>query len=196
MTSLQQIGREAAVSRGTPSYFFGSKEGVYVAVKERLAQRVRDFAEQARSADLDRAKAEEKDPGESIADALRSYVDFLAANPNYVRLVEREASGEDAALEGASSPEARMAESLSAFGLEVLDEDLRRGPFREVDVAQLAASMIALCAFPFQLGGGLIRTLGIDPDHPGFVEARKEHVVDLLMHGILERGIDSAGENV
>lgn len=191
MTSLQDIGREAGVSRNTPSYFFGSKEGLYVAVKERLANEVRAFAEEAEAA---RTSEKERDPREAIAEALRSYVDFLAANPNYVRLVEREASGEAAALEGASSPDARMAESLGSFGLEVLEKDLRRGPFREVDVSQLAASMIALCSFPFLLSGGLIRTLGIDPDAPGFVQARKEHVVDLLMHGILEREADGAGK--
>lgn len=120
-------------------------------------------------------------------------MDFLAANPNYVRLVEREASGEDAALEGASSPDARMAESLGGFGLEVLEGELAKGPFREMDVGQLAASMIALCSFPFLLGGGLIRTLGIDPEDPKFIEARKEHVVDLLMCGILERESDNTG---
>lgn len=191
MTSLQEIGREAGVSRNTPSYFFGSKEGLYVAVKERLANEVRAFAEAAGAA---RAGEKERDPREAIAEALRSYVDFLVANPNYVRLVEREASGEDAGLEGASSPDAQMAESLGSFGLEVLEKDLRRGPFREVDAGQLAASMIALCSFPFLLGGGLVRTLGIEPDDPGFVEAHKEHVVDLLIRGILEREADDAGE--
>jgi hypothetical protein len=30
--------------------------------------------------------------------------------------------------------------------------------------------MIALCSFPFLLGSGLIRTLGLDPDDPGFPE--------------------------
>lgn len=188
--SLQEIGREAGVSRGTPSYFFGSKESLYVAVKERLANEVRTFAEEAGAA---RAGAGERDPRELIAGALGSYVDFLAANPNYVRLVEREAAGEDASLEGASSPGARMAESLGGFGLEVLERELNRGPFRGVDAGRLAASMIALCSFPFLLGGGLIRTIGLDPGDPGFVEEHKEHVLDLLMHGILEREPDDAG---
>ena len=138
-TSLQEIGREAGVSRNTPSYFFGSKEGLYVAVKERLANEVRAFAEEAGAARSGGKKG--RDPRGAIAEMLRSYMDFLAANPNYVRLVEREASGEDAALEG-----------------------------------------------------GLIRTLGIDPDEPDFVGARKEHVVDLLMNGILEREADDEGE--
>ena len=191
MTSLQEIGHEAGVSRGTPSYFFGSKEGLYVAVKERLANEVRTFAEEARAV---RVSREDKAPQEIIAEALWSYVDFLALNPNYVRLVEREAAGEDAARVGASSPDAKMADSLGGFGLEVLERELVRGPFREMDTEQLAASMIALCAFPFLLGGGLIRTLGINPEELGFVEARKEHVVELLMHGILECGMAGGKE--
>ncbi len=57
-----------------------------------------------------------------------------------------------------------------------------------MDPRQLAASMIALCSFPFLLGGGLIRTLGLDPDDPGFLEERKRHVVELVLGGIVERG--------
>src|SRR5687767_2430630 len=34
-TSLQEIGERAGVSRGTPGYFFGSKEALYRAVLER-----------------------------------------------------------------------------------------------------------------------------------------------------------------
>lgn len=48
--------------------------------------------------------------------------------------------------------------------------------------------MIALCSFPFLLGSGLIRTLGLDPDDPGFPEDRKRHVIELVLGGIVERG--------
>lgn len=69
LTSLKEIGEEAEVSRGTPSYFFGSKEGLYVAVKERLAEGVRVFAGEARGPATDRG---EKDPpgGTGRRDAL------------------------------------------------------------------------------------------------------------------------------
>lgn len=185
-TSLGEVGARAGVSRGTPSYFFGSKAGLYVAVKERLAGTVRAAAEEARASS--EGPAEGTDPREVLARGIGSYVDFLAANPNYVRLVEREASGEDAAIGGASSPGARMAESLGSFGVGFLKGELERGPFRGVDARQLAASMIALCSFPFLLGGGMIRTLGIDPEDPRFLEERKEHVVRLVLEGIERRG--------
>ena len=41
-TSLNQVGTQAGVSRGTPGYFFGSKEALYQAVLERCFGRVRD----------------------------------------------------------------------------------------------------------------------------------------------------------
>lgn len=185
-TTLRQIGEVAGVSRGTPSYFFDSKEGLYLAVKKRMAWQVRSFAEQAQRAGGDGGG--KADPREVLAGALALYTDFLAANPNYVRLVEREASGEeDTILKGAAPSEARLAESLGTFGIEFLEQELQRGLFREVDARQLAASMIALCSFPFLLGGSLIRTLGIDPDDPAFLEERKRHVVELVMKGICER---------
>lgn len=185
MTTLRQIGEAAGVSRGTPSYFFDSKEGLYLAVKERIARRVRSFAEEAQRAGGDGGSR--ADPREVLAGALALYTDFLAANPNYVRLVEREASGEEGTvLEGAAPSEARLAESLGNFGIEFLEQELQSGLFREVDARQLAASMIALCSFPFLLGGGLIRTLGIDLEDPAFLEERKRHVVELVMKGICE----------
>lgn len=48
--------------------------------------------------------------------------------------------------------------------------------------------MIALCSFPSLLGSSLIRTLGLDPDDPGFPEDGKRHVIELVLGGIVERG--------
>src|SRR5436305_2406551 len=89
--SLQEIGDAAGLSRGTPNYFFGSKQDLYVAVLERVfADReeatVRAFApvkawcETARAGSLRRP----------LARAIESYMSFLLARPAFVRLIERE----------------------------------------------------------------------------------------------------------
>lgn len=183
-TSLKEIGEAAGVSRGTPSYFFGTKEGLYLTVKARLSEFVREFAEEARTA----AGTEgDQDPREVLAQTMRIYMDFLASRPTYMRFIEREAAGEDAFLEKhevAPPGTTNLAETLGSFGRDFLERELSRGSFREVETAQLAASMVAVCAFPFLMGGGLVRTLGIDPEDPGFLEARKRHVVDLVLRGI------------
>lgn len=188
--SLKEIGEAAGLSRGTPAYFFGSKQGLYAAVKERLAEYVWEFAEQARSTDGSAANAETHGtPREAIADAARAYIDFLASRPSYVRFIEREAAGEDAFLRSApeASEEAKnLAASLAEFGNQFLERELERDghPLQYEEVRRLSASMCAVCCFPFLLGGGLFTTFGLDPSEPGFTEEHKEHAVRFILRGI------------
>ena len=182
--SLQQVGEEAGVSRGTPSYFFGSKKGLYRAVVERMADDVKGFVTGPHSGPVSGERGH--DVVEAMAAAIGGYVDFLASRPNFVALVGREVldvgrlSDEEPGL-------ANLAEVLGDPGAGFLAEGLRRGPFREnVDPKQLAISIIALCFFPFAHADGLLRKqLGLDPYDPSFIEERKRHVVDLVMRGIL-----------
>jgi TetR/AcrR family transcriptional regulator len=89
-TSMGDIGDAAGVSRGTPGYFFGSKEGLYVAVLERV------FAErQAATADAFAALAAWTAEGTgslaaAIGHAVERYLAFLLARPEFVLLVQRE----------------------------------------------------------------------------------------------------------
>src|ERR671931_1508167 len=89
--SLQQIGDAAGLSRGTPNYFFGSKQDLYVAVLERV------FADReeatARAFEPVRAWCESARPGslrQPLTRAIESYMSFLLARPAFVTLVLRE----------------------------------------------------------------------------------------------------------
>ncbi len=66
-TSLEAIGAAAGLSRGTPRYFFGSKEDLYRAVLTRIVER----AEAA-------GAAAEVPPGESLDQSVARYVRQLA----------------------------------------------------------------------------------------------------------------------
>ena len=185
--SLQEIGEDAGVSRGTPSYFFGSKKGLYRAVVERMAEDVRGFVSRPHSGPVSGEVG--NDVGEAMARAIGGYVDFLASRPNFVALVGREVL--DAGRLSDEEPGlASLAGVIGDPGAGFLAEGLRRGPFREdVDARQLAISIIALCFFPFAHADGLLRRqLGLDPYDPAFVKERKRHVVDLVMKGILAPG--------
>ncbi len=177
--SLLEIGREAGVSRGTPSYFFGSKKGLYRAVVERMVEDVKSFIGRARSGGTSGGSIEE-----AMAGRAGAYIDFLAARPNFVRLIEREVlDGGRLSDEKTGLPS--LAESLGDPGVEGLAGDLRRGPFRDVDAGQLTISIVALCFFPFAHERGLLAQIGADPWDREFIEARKRHVVALILHGIL-----------
>ena len=185
--SLQEVGEEAGVSRGTPSYFFGSKKGLYRAVVERMAEDVRGFVAGTRSRPVTGELG--NDVGEAMAWAIGGYVDFLASRPNFVSLVGREVLDWERLSEGEPGL-ASLADVLGDPGAGFLAEGLGRGPFREdVDPRHLAISIIALCFFPFAHADGLLRKqLGLDPYDPAFIEERKRHVVDLVMRGILAPG--------
>ena len=86
-TSLHDVGAAAGVSRGTPGYFFGSKPDLYQAVLERAFAEVRDAVRVGRARGLASSQGVET----ILAGAVSDYFDFLAARPNFVRLIEREA---------------------------------------------------------------------------------------------------------
>ena len=188
-TSLKEVGEAAGLSRGTPAYFFGSKEGLYRAVLDRVLRDAGALIEGANTGLLDPSEEERpKSPEEGLAAALGPYIDFLASRPSYMGLAEREALGRATGASGEETGgEARFPPVISMLGdagVGNLAEAMGRGRFRAADPKHLAASIIALCSYPFMLGGGLVRTLGIEPDDPAFVEEWKRYVVDLLVHGV------------
>ncbi len=87
-TSLNDVGAMAGVSRGTPGYFFGSKADLYRAVLERCFTEVREAVRAGRERALASNRSAERS---SWPAPSRDYFDFLAARPNFVRLIEREA---------------------------------------------------------------------------------------------------------
>lgn len=172
--SLQEIGRAAGVSRGTPGYFFGSKTGLYEAVLARAFA-----AELAFVAGAQIRAADAGDPKAELAAALGAFVDFLSARPTFVRLVEWEALAGGARLRAAPA----HAAALDA-GLAMVTDLLARGPFRPVDPAQALLDVLALCWFPFAHADTFARGLGVDPNDPSFAETRTRHVVDLVLRGL------------
>lgn len=173
--SLQEIGRAAGVSRGTPGYFFGSKEGLYAAVLERAFAAELRFVGEAQA----RAAAAGGGAEAELAAVVASFVEFLAAHPAFVRLVEREA------LAGGRRLNATPAHAAALDGGVATARDLiARGAGRPVDPAHLLLDVLALCWFPFAHADTFARALGLDPADPGFVAARTRHVVDLLVRGL------------
>ena len=176
--SLRGIGEQAGVSRGTPGYFFGSKEDLYRAVLERVFVEVGS----AITDEHDRLKAAGGSPEQVLSGAIGVYMDFLVRRPAFVRLVEWESLNGGAVL-------ADLAVHLETItrSVQMVAEELNRGAAVEMDPVQLMLSIMALCWFPLSQADTLMKTLGSDPFDPAFVEARKRHVVALI--------VDQVGRN-
>ncbi len=177
-TSLSEVGAAAGVSRGTPGYFFGSKQELYDAVLERCYEEVRQAVRAGRA----RALASQQPPEAILAGAVSDYFDFLAARPNFIRLIERRA------LSGGGTPVVEHLsagqEALAAISAELGLDDAPSG-----DAAQLLLSIIALCWFHLIHAQTVAPAVGVSLEEAADLERRKRHVVGLVLHGLggLER---------
>jgi AcrR family transcriptional regulator len=170
-TSLSDVGREAGLSRATPGYFFGSKAELHRAVLERCFEEVRHAVREGR----ERALASGHSAEVILAGAVSDYVDFVAARPQFVKLIHREALSDRASLDGFPLGLATGREMVAALTQELgLEEE------DPAEVAQLLFSLIALTWFPHLQGAMLGRAIGLDPADPEFLTRRKRHLIELF----------------
>ena len=173
-TSLTNVGAVAGVSRGTPGYFFRSKAELYQAVLDRCFAEVSEAVRAGRA----RALASGESPETILAGAVSDYFDFLAARPNFVRLIEREALNGSRLPEGVSHLSAGQ-EALAAISAELGLDDAPSG-----EAAQLLLSIIALCWFPMIHARTVAPAVGVRLDDGTELERRKRHVIGLVLHGL------------
>ena len=176
-TSLTQVGAAAGVSRGTPGYFFRSKAELYQAVLDRSFAEVRDAVRAGRA----RALASNESAETILAGAVTDYFDFLAARPNFVRLIEREALSGTRLPHGLSHLSAGQ-EALAAMSAELGLDDSPSG-----EAAQLLLSIISLCWFPMIHARTVAPAVGVRLEDRDEIDRRKRHVIDLVLHGIRGR---------
>jgi len=173
-TSLTQVGAAAGVSRGTPGYFFRSKAELYQAVLDRSFAEVREAVRAGRA----RALASNESLETILAGAVSDYFDFLAARPNFVRLIEREALNGGRLPDGDSHLSAGQ-EALAAISAELGLDDSASG-----EAAQLLLSIISLCWFSLIHARTVAPAVGVSLHDAAAIERRKRHVISLVLHGI------------
>ncbi len=121
-TSLEEIGREAGLSRGTPGYFFGSKQRLYGEVLDRILTR----AQATLAAASARQDASVPVP-ELLEEIVAAHLGVLTADPTLVRLIQWETLEGHGQILGAIGAQAHSFVELiqrlaAASGISELDE--------------------------------------------------------------------------
>ncbi len=174
-TSVERLSREAGLNRRMIYHYFGSKEGLYRAVIQRMYDR---------SASIEVPLAHMLLPADQLLERIiRAYYAFLRDHPEFVRLLawENLRQGRAARDIGIAETKAPILEALRL----ALQAGIREGRFRrDVDERQLLISCMGLSFFYFSNRHTLGRLLGFDLMSKAAVERRMSHVVNLLLDGI------------
>lgn len=176
--SLGEIAAAAGLSRGTPSYFFGSKAELYQAVLEEVFS---DREEATRRACRPLVSWAESGDGTSLGrpltEAVSGYLDFLLERPSFLKLIQREELTGAARLRAVSRESKAIEE---AFGAVRAVADQRE--LRSFAVGDIVLLFVSLTFFPAGQRSTFMASLGRDLSDP---KGRRRHVrlvVDQLLH--------------
>jgi len=136
---VDDIAARTKTSKRMIYYYFGGKEGLYLAVLEAAYRSIRSVET---TLDL-----EQRSPEEALRDLVTFTFDYQNAHPEFIRLVMNENI-----LNGMYVSRSKTIRRLNATVIDVLRDLLRRGQqagvFRhDIDPTDLHMSISALCIF-------------------------------------------------
>jgi TetR/AcrR family transcriptional regulator len=169
-TSVADIAAVAGVAKGTPSYFFGSKDGLWQAAIEHVSTLALEIMPTALQ------KAAGKTDTHTLIDVfIETYTDFHQAHPEFLRLMYwTTLQGID--LHEKVNPHIQN----SANALKAVMLTLSSAGSNE-DAIQTLLSVIGAANAHVLYGSTLITPLGVDPNNPEFRATRKAHLKRLLL---------------
>jgi TetR/AcrR family transcriptional regulator len=170
------IARGARVNQALLYYYFQSKEELHRFTLEMLFSQLRAQATSALEA--------HGTPRERLLGYVNAYFDFVAAHPNYPRLVERELMSRGPRLGGVVENYFRP---LHGRLTAAIRGGIARGQFRRVDPGNTVVTLIAMTVFYFAAAPVLGELWRCDPLTPRRVAARRRAVLDFLEHGLFLR---------
>lgn len=175
--SLSQIATAAGLSRGAPSYFFGSKEQLYRAVLEQVFKDREEATRRACEPLIAWANSEKASVQTALTKAVDGYFDFLLKRPSFLKLIQREEMGDDAYLKDVPRESRAIEDAFTA-----VREARRKRGLKPFDVQDAVFLFVSLTFFPLAQHSTFMASLGQDLNDKA---ARRKHVrlaVDQLLH--------------
>lgn len=176
-TGTEDIARAARVNKAMLFYYFKNKQQLHRAV---LQQLFREFGE---SVYAQRRKTDE--PRRQLLCLAAGYFDFLAAHPNYPRLVQREA------MEGSSNFKWIVGEYFAPFFKEVvriISSGMAKREIRRLDPENTALSIFGMTMSYFAAAPIFSRMTGRNLLAPAAVVRRRAALLDWIEHGLIPEG--------
>jgi AcrR family transcriptional regulator len=159
-------------------YYFGSKEGLYLAVLENAYRRIRTIEAELHLEDLP--------PQQALSKLVAHTVDYQFGNPDFVRLVMNENI-----LKGEYLARSKVIGKLNVPAIdrlrEVYTRGVREGVFRPgLDAVDLHMTISALSFFNVANRHSFSQIFGRDTSLPAVIAARRQVIVDTVLRYVAQ----------
>jgi len=170
---VDKIAARTRTSKRMIYYYFGGKEGLYIAVLESAYGRIRTIES---SLDL-----EHQPPDEALRRLVAFTFDYQSAHPEFIRLVMNENI-----LNGVYLARSRAIRRLNDAAIGVLRDVVARGEkaglfHRGIDPVSLHMSISALCFFNVANRATFSTIFRRDMTSPKALAARRAQIIDIVI---------------
>lgn len=170
---IDLIAEATRTSKRMIYYYFGSKEGLYLAVLEDAYGRIRQIEGELHLEDLE--------PIEALRTLVGFTVDYERTNPDFIRLVMNENIQRGATLARSSSIQQLNSTVIDTIA-EVYQRGVASGVFRPgLDPVDLHMSISALSFFNVSNRHTFALIFKRDMDSPEAIAQRRENIVEMLL---------------
>ena len=170
---IDEIAAATRTSKRMIYYYFGSKEGLYIAVLEDAYQRIRNIESQLHLDDLP--------PEPALRELVGATVDYQLAHPDFTRLVMTENIHRGEFLAQSKAIQGLNVPAIDAIA-KIYQRGCAAGVFRTgLDPLDLHMSISALAVFNVANKHTFSLIFKRDPDAPAVIAARRDSIVEMVL---------------
>ncbi len=173
---IDEIAARTRTSKRMIYYYFGSKEGLYIAALEDAYRSIRNIE---RDVDVDHLP-----PEEALRELIRFSFDRHQQNPNFVRIVMNENLHQ-----GRYLAQSRTIARLNVPAIDTIRRIVERGKAagvirEDVDPTDLHMSISALCFYSVSNRYSFAMIFNVDMTSPAALAARRESIVATILASV------------